>query len=220
MIQKNLTTIRNSILIPIGILLCAGSASVSAATLYKWIDQNGEVRYSDQLPPEQIRLKHQRLNNQGVVVGTKEAAKTSEQLAAEAEAREALEAQQAEDKRLKDIQDKKDRVLLLTFSSEDEMGAVHANRIDVIDSVISLISKSIASNEVRLIGLEDAADLNYISKGKEVPGGLAQNIEHFTRKIANRKEQLRLKELEKYQLNEQFDADLARYRLLKSTKDN
>lgn len=220
MIKRQPTIIKEIILMPIGILLCAISTSNIAGTLYKWIDENGAVRYSDQLPPEQIRQRHQMLNDQGVVVGTKEAAKTKEQLAVEAEAKKALEAQQAEEKRLKDAQDKKDRVLLLTFSSESEMESVRDNRIEVIESVIRLIKKSIAATEERLIVLEDSADENYLSKGKDVPGGLAQNIEHFTAKLANRKGQLRQKELEKQKIDQQFDLDLARYRFLKSESES
>ena len=220
MIRKPLTITVFSKPILIG-LLCYGALNpVSAATLYKWIDDDGEVRYSDRLPASAVKKKRQTLNNQGVVVETTEAAKTEEELAAEAEAKAALEAQIAEEKRLKDVQDKKDRVLLLTFSSEQEMSSVHGNRIEVIESVIRLINKSIHSTEESLIKLEDSADLNYLSKGKEVPGGLAQKIEHFTRKVYNRKEQLRLKEEDKQKINEQFELDLARYRLLKQRVNN
>ncbi len=220
MTQKPLTiaTYWQSILI--GLLCYVTFNSATAATLYKWIDDNGEVRYSDRLPPSAAKKKRQTLNDQGIVVDTIEAAKTDDELAAEAEAKAALEIKQAEEKRLKNAQDKKDRVLLLTFSSEQEMSSVHSNRTEVIDSVIQLIEKSISATEGSLIELEDSADLNYISKGKEVPGGLAQKIEHFSRKIFNRKEQLRLKQEEKRKINEQFELDLARYRLLKQKKSN
>ncbi len=220
MIQKHLTAVKKFIPISIGILICAISFSTYSATLYKWVDENGEIRYSDQLPPDQIRRKHELLNQHGVVVDTKEAAKSKEQLAAEAEEKKVLELKAAEEKRSKDEQDKSDRVLLLTFSSEDEMKAVRDNRIEVIDSVIRLIKKSILATEEHLIKLEDTADMIYLSKGKEVPGGLAQNIEHFTRKVNNRSEQLRLKELEKQKINKQFDIDRARYRWLKSQGNN
>ena len=213
-------TVTASRLIFISLLLPLSSADIFAATLYKWVDDDGKVRYSDRMPPTQVKKKHQTLNKQGIVVETKEAAKTIEELAAEAEAQKALEAQQAEEKRKKDAQDKKDRVLLLTFSSEEEMNAVRDNRIDVVDSVISLIQKSIAENEATLIRLQDSADTNYVSKGKEVPGGLAQKIEHFTRKIANRKKQLQVKEAEKQKLNAQFDNDIARYRFLRNQQSN
>jgi hypothetical protein len=194
--------------------------TLGAAALYKWIDDEGKVRYSDRMPTSQIKKKHQTLNKQGVIINTKEAAKTEEELAAEAEAKINLEIQLAEEKRIKDLQDKKDRVLLLTFSSEEEMISVRDNRIDVIDSVIRLIQKSITDNEVTLINLQDSADLTYVSKGKDIPGGLAQKIEHFTRKIVSRTDQLNLRKAEKQKVKEQFDLDLARYRFLKEQENN
>jgi len=220
MIQNLRQTVTASRLIFISLLLNMSSPEVFAVTLYKWVDDEGKVRYSDRMPPTQVKKKHQTLNKQGIVVETKEAAKSEEELAAEAEAQKALEAQQAIDKRKQDAQDKKDRVLLLTFSSEEEMNAVRDNRIDVIDSVINLIQKSLVDTETTLIRLQDSADLNYVSKGKEIPGGLAQKIEHFTRKVANRTQQLQLKEAEKQKLNAQFNNDLARYRFLREQQSN
>ncbi len=220
MMQRRLINIEKCMLITVSLFFIVLSTLSYASTLYKWIDENGEIRYSDRLPPDQLKKKHELLNQHGVVVDTKEAAKTREQLDAEAEEKKALELKTAEEERIKEKQDKIDRVLLLTFSSEDEMKSVHDNRIDVIESVIRLIRKSIAATEEQLIKLEDSADLNYLSKGKEVPGGLAQNIEHFTRKVTNRSEQLRLKEVEKQKIEEKFDIDLARYRWLKSQENN
>jgi len=216
-LPKNLTRSR---LITISLLLTMSPYTLGAATLYKWIDDEGKVRYSDRIPTSEIKKKHQTLNKQGVVINTTEAAKTDEELAAEAEAKIELEIQQAREKQIKDVQDKKDRVLLLTFSSEEEMSAVHKNRIDVIDSVIRLIQKSIVGNEATLSDLKNSADSNYVSKGKEIPGGLEQKIEHFTRKIASRTDQLNLKIAEKQKVKKQFDLDLARYRLLKKQENN
>lgn len=208
--------IRNSLAIGALFLSFVFSGAAVSATLYKWIDENGEVRYSDRLPPNQVKHKREVLNEQGVVIETRERAMTEEERAAIEEAKQAEEARLAEEKRKKAEQDKHDRVLLLTFSSEEEMMSVRDNRIDVIDSVIRLIRNSIATTEERLTKLENTADTLYLSKGKEVPGGLAQNIEFFTRKIANRQEQLRLKEAEKQKIDDQFDADIERYRWLKS----
>lgn len=216
MTDMYLTNFRLKILLTIGIFVYVTCTSVTAATLYKWVDENGEIRYSDRIPPGQVKYKRQMLNEHGVVIETREAAKTAEELEADKEAKRIREAELAEQRRLKAEQAKHDRVLLLTFSSEEEMMSVRDNRIEVIDSVIRLIESSILSTEERLINLENNADDLYISKGKEVPGGLAQNIEFFTRKIINRKEQLRLKEEEKKKIDQQFDDDLNRYRWLKS----
>ena len=196
--------------------LCLVAGTASAAPLYKWVDEEGQVRYSDRLPAQQVKRKHQQLNSQGVVVTTTEAAKTAEELAAEAEARRKAEAQAAEDARLKEIQFKKDQVLLLTFSSEKEMALARDDRLEVLDSVIRLISKSIESNQQTLKELQATAEQNYTSQGQEVPGGLAQKIEHFTGKIESRTDQLLSKIEEKNKINEQFELDLARFRELKA----
>ncbi len=209
------------ILLPFMLLaltLCAFSKQTGAGALYKWIDENGQIRYSDRLPANQVKKKHQQLNSQGVVLSTKEAAKTDEELAAEAEARRKLEEQEAKEAKIKEAQDKKDQVLLLTFSSEEELGLARDNRLDVLESVIKLIDKSIATTQQQLQQLITTAEDVYLSQGKEVPGGLAQKIEHFTGKLESRYAQLQLKMAEKDKINTQYALDLARYRELTAEK--
>ena len=196
--------------------LIGPSSPAAAGALYKWIDEDGQIRYSDRLPASQTTKKHQQLSTQGVVLSTTEEAMSPEERAIEAEAKRKLEEQQASDALIKQAQDKKDRVLLLTFSNEDELSLARNDRLEVLDSVIQLIDKSIASTVKKLDGLQQTADNNYSSKGEDIPGGLAQKIEHFTRKIENRNAQLELKQNEKSKINEQYDIDLARFRLLKS----
>jgi len=200
--------------------LCIVAGTTSAAALYKWIDEDGQVRYSDRLPAKQVRKKHQQLNSQGVVLTTTEAAKTEEEIATAAEAKRKAEEQAAEQARLDEIQYKKDQVLLLTFSSEKEMALARDDRLEVIDSVIRLITKNITSTQQTLHELEASAEEVYTSKSREIPGGLAQKIEHFTRKIESRTDQLLLKIDEKDRINEQFELDLARYRELKAEETN
>jgi len=196
-------------------MLCL-SLQLQAGTLYKWIDDKGQIRYSDRLPPDQAKRQHHQLNTQGMVVGTQEAAKTKEVLAAEAEAKRKEDKLLAEETRVKQDQDKLDRVLILTFSSEEELSLVKDNRLEVLDSVIRLINNSITASREKLERLQIHAKQTYTSQGKEVPGGLAQNIEHLSRKIENRDYQLQLKQAEKDKINSQFEVDLARYRFLKA----
>ena len=203
----------------LALTLFAFSKQTGAGALYKWIDENGQIRYSDRLPPNQAKKKHQQRNSQGVVLSTKEAAKSDEELAAEAEARRKLEEQEAKEAKLKEAQYKKDQVLLLTFSSEEELGLARADRLDVLDSVVNLINKSIAGTEQQLQQLMTSADEIYLSRGKEVPGGLAQKIEHFTGKLESRYAQLELKMAEKDKINAQYALDLARYRELTTEKN-
>lgn len=197
------------------VLLCVPAANVAGA-LYKWVDEDGNIRYSDRLPPSQSARKHQQLNSSGMVVNTREAAKSNEELAAEAEAKRIAAEKAAEEARLKKIQDHQDQVLLMTFSSEEELELARENRLAVLNSVIQLINNSIETTQAKLTELQDNADRNFLSQGKEVPGGLAQKIEFFTRKVETRTEQLELKLEEKAKINEKYDTDLARYRELKT----
>lgn len=203
----------------LAVVLCVFSTQLSAATLYKWVDEDGKIRYSDRLPANQSDKQHQQLNSQGVVLSTKDAAKPREELAKEAEAKRKLEEEQREQAEIKAIQDQKDKVLLLTFSSEEEIEHARENRIQVIDSVITLIESSIAVTQQKLDELQVSAENNYLSQGKDVPGGLAQKIEHFERKIEIRNAQLAAKVEEKNKISLKYDADLARFRDLKSASN-
>ena len=187
-----------------------------AAGLYKWVDEDGNVRYSDRLPANQARRSHSELNAQGVVVSTRDAAKSEEELAAEAEAKRKQEEKAAEEARLKAIQDQKDQVLLMTFSSAEEIEHARENRLEVIDSVIRLIQSNIETTQEKLATLQERALNAYTSKGAEVPGGLAQKIEHFERKVRTRSRQLELKMEERQKIVNKYEKDLARYRQLKA----
>jgi hypothetical protein len=198
------------------LILLGICTTASAAKLYKWVDENGEVRYSDRMPASQSRLEHQTLNSRGMVVTTKKAAKTEEEIQALKDAEKVLETKQEIEKIQKEAQGKLDRVLLLTFSSENELNRVKNGRIEVLDAVIRLIYNSIATAQDRLLRLEGDAKQQYTSKGRKVPGGLAQNIEESVRKIDNREKQLQVKLEEKYKIQKQFEIDVARFRLLHS----
>jgi len=200
------------------LLGAAGSQSM-AATLYKWVDDNGSVHYGNSLPPDQSKRAHQQLNSQGMVLSTQGAARPPAELAEEAEKQRKLEEQQAEEARLKRLQDDKDRVLLLTFSTEEELEHARDNRIEVINSVIRLIGSSIETTQGKLDQLVQTAEQSYTSKGKKVPGGLAQKIEHFERKVASRTAQLEAKSAEREKIREKYELDLERYRLLKSASN-
>ena len=103
----------------LAVLLCAISSTSMAGALYKWVDENGNVRYSDRLPPDQNKKKHQQLSSQGMVLSTRDAAKSPEEAAIEAESKRKIEEQQREEVRIKSEQQKQDRLLLHTFRSEE-----------------------------------------------------------------------------------------------------
>ena len=110
-------------------------------------------------------------------------------------------------------------MLLLTFSSEEEIERARDDRMQAVESVIRLIEGSIETTQGKHDVLTDKAQEAYISKGKEIPGGLAQKIEHFERKIESRDAQLQLKQADKEKVRQKYEGDLERFRLLRSASN-
>ena len=53
------------------LMLIIGGMTTDASAkkkLYKWVDDNGQVHYSDKVPPKQIKKEHQELSGHGVVL--------------------------------------------------------------------------------------------------------------------------------------------------------
>ncbi len=192
--------------------------AVSATGLYKWVDENGEVRYSDHLPPQQSKKRFQTLAPDGRILETQKAAKTPEQKRKERAEQQRLEREARrkarEEARIQAEQEHHDTVLMMTFSTEAEIVEAQNERVEVIDSVIRLLKKNISQEEEKLKNLEQRAEIQYINKDKPVPGGLAQNIEYFTEKILSRQQQIQLKMEERDRVKAQYAADLIRYREL------
>ena len=193
-----------------------------AAKLYKWIDEDGQIRYSDRLTVDQAKQKHHTLTPDGRLLETKEAAIPPEQLKRERAERKRLQEEarlQAEiEARQKAIRDHHDNVLLMTFSNENEILEAKDERVAVIESVIKLLRKNIKNEQAKLDRLEQRAYQQYIEKDLVVPGGLAQNIEYFAEKILNIQQQLALKLDERDRVKQQYANDLLRYRELTHAK--
>ena len=118
----------------ISLLCVGGSVPANAGKLYKWVDDEGQVRYGDQIPPQFAKQRQDTLNPQGVVVDTKSAAKTPDQLAEER--REAEIAAEQERQRMERAQH--DHMLLSTFTSEDDMVMTRDGKIAAIEAAIHL----------------------------------------------------------------------------------
>lgn len=198
--------------------LLALTFSSQLLALYKWVDENGQIHYSEQLPLDRSKQRFQTLDKAGRILDTQEAKKTPEQKRQERAEQERLqreeEARQREEERIRREKAFNDNVLLMTFSTEQEIVEAQKERIDVIDSVIGLLLKDIEAEENKLTELQDRARAVYSDKGKEVPGGLAQNIEYSEEKIANHKEHLQLKLDERDKIEQQYIDDLERFRVL------
>ena len=146
------------------IILLLLTASAWGQSVYKWVDENGEVHYSQTLPPERAGEAHDRLTNDGLLAERVDRVKTAEELA-ELKAEQAKRKEQAEQQR---IQAQQDRLFLAAFPTEkDVRQSIQSRRETVIaerGSVESLIEQGRARFAARV---ERAAALE--RRGEAVP---------------------------------------------------
>lgn len=184
--------------------------SLHAGKLYKWVDDTGQIRYGDRIPPQYAKKSNETLNKQGVVVGSKAAAKTSEQLAEE----QRLAKIKDEQERKRQQQAHQDRILLDTFTNEDEMILTRDGKIEAIEAVIRVtksrtekIKQRLAQKELRAANLERS--------GKPVPQTLQRGIREARGQIRYNSDYISNRRKMQQTIGKKFELDIKRFRSLK-----
>ncbi len=194
-------------------LLWLPAAAVQAGKLYKWVDESGQVRYGDRIPPQYARKSNETLNNQGIVVKQKAAAKTREQIAEE----ERIKKVKAEEERIRREKAYQDRILLDTFTNEDEMILTRDGKIEAIEAVIRVTNGRSEKLKQRLADLKRRA-ANLERAGKPVPDKLSSDIVESRHQIAQNREYVENRKAEQQKIREKFEADIKRFRELKTAE--
>lgn len=189
--------------------LGAGLSGEAQARMYKWTDAQGNVHYGDRIPPEYAEQEQRRLNEQGVTVEVKERSKTPEELAEE---RRLAEIKAAEEERRR-RQQAQDRILLDTFSNEDEIIMTRDGKLNAIDAIVRVTEGRIESLRSRLTELTTRA-ANLERGGKVVPDTLHQDVRSARQQIDNNQAYIAQKEREQQDIREQYEADIQRFREL------
>ena len=127
----------------------AGAQTDKQKKLYRWVDKNGQVHYGDSVPAEYAEQDRDVLNSQGVKVGREEGTITPEEAAAKA----------AEDKAARDEQKRKlrDRVLLQTYQSVQELEVLRDNRLDLVDAQLTIQEQSLSNLRAQRAQIERMA---------------------------------------------------------------
>ncbi len=66
-----------SIFLACFLFLCSSQPAL-AKKMYKWVDERGETKFSDQVPPEESQYRGESLNKKGQSIAVTEEAKTKE----------------------------------------------------------------------------------------------------------------------------------------------
>ena len=196
-------------------LLLSFTYQSDAGQLYKWVNDKGEVYFSDEIPPDAAKKNHVVVNNKGMVVKNIEATKTPEQLLeAEKQTRE-RDAAKAEVERATKVRAERDSALLNTYMSEKDLISTRDRQINTVEANVGISSKSAARVKENLVRLEKNANA-LASKQKPISSDAKNDIQNLKQQLANLERFIGNKRAEQQQLRDKFAADLNRFKELKA----
>lgn len=191
--------------------LLLGATSAEAQKLYRWVDKDGKVHYSDQIPPEAVDQAREELNQAGRTVDRVERARSAEEIAAAEEA-ERLAAQQ---RKAQEEQDKMDAILLNSYGSVDELKRSYDERFALVEQTIESAKVGLRSQEKSLAELlAHAAELE--QQNKPVPATVKASIELARKQTEQQRSFLTKREQDKLDLKVEFAAIVERYNALRA----
>ena len=182
--------------------------------LYRWVDKSGQVHYGDSIPPEYAEQDRDVLNRQGVKVGREEGTITPEEAAAKA----------AEDKAARDEQKRKlrDRVLLQTYQSVQELEVLRDNRLDLVDAQLTIQEQSLSNLRAQRAQIQRTAarfaPVNTDPSAQPLPEELAADLQRSASDIQTQEANLVRRRQERENIRQTFEADIARYKELRAVK--
>ncbi len=202
---------KNLICVALIAMLAGAAADAEAQKLYRWVDKDGKVHYSDKVPPSEVDQARQELNTQGRTVDSVDRALTpEEQAAADRAAQEAEVARKA-----KEAQDRMDQMLLSSYDQESDLKRAYDERFDLLDQSIVSAETGIKSQERSLADiLAHAAELE--RSGKPVGDSVKASIDLSRRQVQQQNEYLKKRQDERAALEQEFAETVARYRELKA----
>ncbi len=194
-------------------VLCIMSFVLDTATAGKikcWNNHEGVRECGNVVPPEFAQQGHEIKSTGGITLGREDEARSIEEVEAAHEARLAAAAAAAEARE----QAIKDRVLLDTFSSEDDMVLARDGQISHLQSQAKITESHIEKLKRGLDELiEEAA--GHERRGKVPPEKLVSDIESLREQIADNEKFIETKQLETRAIEEKFARDIRRFRSLK-----
>lgn len=200
-------------------LVLAIALPAGAQKIYKWVDEDGNIHYSDTPPPHLVDKEHKILNERGITVEAVDRAKTAEERDAEEQAAMAAEEIARLEAATKAEQERQDRILLSIYANEEDLFRARDHKLAAIDSTIELTRSNIATQHDSLEKfMQEAADME--RRGEQVSPEITQAIDTLRENMTANGAFIVDKEQEKIRLRASYEKDLQRFRELTARRDN
>lgn len=198
-----------ALILLVPLLLIGASDSYAKKRLYRWVDDEGNVTFSDQVPPDQVQHKRETLNEKAQVLDVVEKAKTPEELARQ----KRLEELRKEQEKIIAKQAAADKVLLATYRNLDDMNRALENKLALLDGKRRVIEGNKQRFDQQLLQQQQqAATLE--RNGQKIPEKLLKEIASSRQQIELTQQELQRHELERQAVEREFRADMARFEFL------
>jgi len=187
------------------------ASPAAAQSLYRWVDDQGNVHYTDSIPPTQAGKAHVEMSEQGMRMREVPRVKTPEEVEREREL-ERLRAQQEE---LIEERKAADQRLLRKYRSVDDLIMASDGKLAAIDFQIQMDKGSIPLQQTRLASLRaEAAESE--RQDRPVDEKLAADIADAERAIQETLSAILRGEEQKRELRVELERDLERFRELRN----
>ena len=200
-------------IIATAVLLGSAQAALGQK-LYRWVDKDGVVHYTDSLPPEAAEVDRDILNKQGVKVGGEEGAKTEAERAEEAR----LAAAEQAEREAKIAAGRRDQILLDTYLSVEEIELLRDRRVELLEARIKVTEQYLTNLRKRMVDLEREAK-GYRPHDPDavhpMPPNLTLDMQRTAAAINLYEGTLSTTRNEQQRWHERFATDISRFRELK-----
>lgn len=184
----------------------------AAAATYKWVDDQGVVHYTDKVPPEQVGKGATVLDKQGRPVKKIEPAPTPEQ-------RKALEGEEEQKRAAAKAQEeraRKDRALMLSYTTEGEIDGSKKRALATIDSQI----QSAESYTADLKRRQQALEKKKVGYGANpTPIELERELNNVDLELSRQAALIEQKKADIIVVSARYDADKQRWQAIKADQE-
>jgi len=193
-------------------LIAGGLVAQEKKKFYRWVDKNGKVQISDQLPPEAVNQARTEINTKGssTISGQVDRALTAEERAAQAQ----QTTTDAEAKKIADQQKRVEDAMLINYATEDDLRRTYKERIDLLQQTIESTDISIKSIHGSLTGMLSQASESELAKRPVDPVRSKQIQEMHSELIKQQAAQIS-SHVDVKTMENEFAVVLARYRELR-----
>lgn len=182
-----------------------------------WTNNEGVRECGNIVPPEYAQRSHRELNQQGVLIGQAARAKTQQELEREQAERRKRAAEKAELARIAREQKMRDRVLLHTFTTEEDMVLARDGKLQAIEARVRHVVSRIVRLHQSLENLRARAAL-LERRGDVVPEELQKEILDVEGEITDNRKLIERWRTEQEEVRTSFETDVERFRQLKGNE--